>query len=251
MFLAGRSKEDLTHVKNFLKGEFDMKDLREASKVLEVKIHRNKEESIPSINQSSYCEKILKMFNMNDVKPVSLPIVQHFKLSLANSPKDSDQEHHKQMAIIPYSQAVGSLMYLMISTRPDLSYSTSLVSRYMSNPGKIHWKATKWILRYLIWFKNSKLVYQRSIKPNLELYGYMDADYAGDLDKRRSLTSYLFLFGPNLISWKASLQPIVALSTTEAEYMTLIEAIKEALWLKGLLKDFEIDQTVVKLYCDN
>lgn len=96
----------------------------------------------------------------------------------------------------------------------------------MFNPGKRHWEATKWILRYLIWSKSVKLTYQRSQSSEDKLYGYVDADYAGDLDKKRSLTSYLFLYGPNLINWKATLQPIMALSTTETEYTTLTKAIK-------------------------
>ena len=75
--------------------------------------------------------------------------------------------------------------------------------------------------------------------------------YAGDLDKRRSLTGYCFLIGGNLLSWKASLQPVVALSSTKAKYIALSEAIKEAIWLKGLLKDFGLSQKIVKIYCHN
>ncbi|XP_038895810.1 secreted RxLR effector protein 161-like [Benincasa hispida] len=160
---------------------------------------------------------------MIDAKPVSLPIVQHFKFYSLTLLRILTK--HTRNRWLSYPNVI------LISTRPDLSYSASLVSRYMSNPSKRHWEASKWILRYLVWSKNSKLVYQRSAEPKLELYGYVDVDYAGDLDKMRSLTGYLFLFGPNLISWKASLQPIVAISTTEAEYMALTEAIKEALWL--------------------
>lgn len=132
-------------------------------------------------------------------------------------------------------------MYLMISTRPDLSYLTSLVSRYMSNPGRRHWEATKWVIRYLKWSMGAKLYYQKFDKSKLELIGFLDSDLVGDIDNRRSLTGYIFLYGPNLISWKATLQSIVALSTIEVEYITLTKAIKEALWIKGLMKDFGID----------
>lgn len=118
--------------KNLLKREFDMKDMGEASKILGIEILRDRYNSSLSINQLSYSEKVLKRFNLSNAKPVTLPIAQHFKLSLANSPKASDLQHLDQMSTVPYSQAVGNLMYLTISTRPDLSYSASLVSRYMS-----------------------------------------------------------------------------------------------------------------------
>lgn len=87
--------------------------------------------------------------------------------------------------------------------------------------------------------KSAKLYYQKADQSQVELFGFVDSDFTGDINKR-SLTGYVFLYGPNLISWKVTLQSIVALSTTEAEYIALIEAIKEALWLKGLIKNFGI-----------
>ena len=83
----------------------------------------------------------------------------------------------------------------MISTRPDLSYSSSLINRYMTNLGKRHWKATKWVIRYLNGSMNAQLIYKICPKELFELYGFVDSDYAGDLDKRRSLTGYCFLIG--------------------------------------------------------
>ena len=130
-------------------------------------------------------------------------------------------------------------MYLMISTRHDLSWKTT--------PRE----ATKWILWYLIWSKYAKLNYQRTTKSKLELIGYLDSDCAGDSDKRRSLTGYVFLYGTNLISWKATLQSITALSINEAEYIALAKAIKEGLWLKRLMKGFGIKQSIEKIFCDN
>lgn len=122
---------------------------------------------------------------MNEAKTVITPIAQHFKLSVDNSPKEIDIEHKRLMSTISYSQAVGSLMHVMISTRPYKAYATSLVSRYMANPGKRHWEATKWILRYLKGTKDARLLYQQSINSKPELFGFVDSDYAGDLDKRR------------------------------------------------------------------
>ncbi|XP_038880445.1 secreted RxLR effector protein 161-like [Benincasa hispida] len=134
----------------------------------------------------------------------------------------------------------------MVSTRPDIAYATSLVSRYMANLGKRHWKTTKWIMRYLKGTSNSKLMYQQLPNSKPEPIGYVNSDYVGDLDKRRSLSGYIFLYGRYVLSWKATLQSVVALSTTEAEFIALSEAVKEGLWLKGLLCDLGIKKNIIE-----
>ena len=107
------------------------------------------------------------------------------------------------MSSIPYSSAVGSLMYAMVCTRPDLSHAVSVVSRFMSKPGKVHWEAVKWIMRYLKGSTDVCLVFEG--QKNRGVVGYVDSDYAGDLDKRRSLTGYIFTVFGCTISWKATL----------------------------------------------
>ncbi|XP_038885927.1 secreted RxLR effector protein 161-like [Benincasa hispida] len=169
---------------------------------------------------------------MEKAKPVGTSFASHYKFSATNNPKSTDEEHLNHMKVVSYSQAMGSLMYLMTSTRPDLSYATSMVSRYMANPymenpGRRHWEAVKWILRYLCSSKEAKVLYRQNEPSNDEVYGYVNADYAGDLDKRHSLSGYVFLLGNNLISWKATLQHVVALSTIEAEFIALSEVVKE------------------------
>ena len=158
-----------------------------------------------------------------------IPLAQHFKLSAANCPNPEDPNHVKCMVNISYSQVIWSIMYLMISIRSDLSYSSSLISRYMANPGKRHWEAAKWVLRYLKGSTNAQLIYKICSKELFELYGFVDSDHVGGLDKRRSLIGYCVLIGGNLLSWKASLQSVVALSSTEVKYIALSEAIKEAI----------------------
>ena len=155
------------------------------------------------------------------------------------------------MKKVPYSNAVGSLMYAMIASRPDIAYGVGLVSRFMSCPSKEHWQAVKWLLRYIKGSLNKGLVYKKVELDQIEVKGYCDADYAADLDKRRSLTGYVFTLGGNLVSWKSTLQHVVALSTTEAEYIALTEAIKEAIWIKGIINELGIKSSSVKLYCDS
>ena len=115
------------------------------------------------------------------------------------------------MSRVTYSSDVGSLMYAMVYSRPDLSYAMSLVSRYMANPGKEHWKTVQWIFRYLRGTSNACLKFG---KTDERLAGYVDSDFAADLDKRRSLTGYMFTLGGCAVSWRATLQSVVAQSTT-------------------------------------
>nr|XP_048329726.1 secreted RxLR effector protein 161-like [Ziziphus jujuba var. spinosa] len=151
---------------------------------------------------------------------------------------------------VPYSSAIGSVMYLMISTRPDLAYAISILSRFMSNPGRGHGDVVKWLMRYLKFIMHEGLLFKGS-QDEVELLGYTDADYAGDRDKRKSISAYGFTVCGNCVRWKSHLQPVVALSTTEAEYMAMIDAAKEAIWIKGLLVELgALDKTVV-IYSDN
>jgi ATP-binding cassette subfamily B (MDR/TAP) protein 1 len=152
------------------------------------------------------------------------------------------------MSKVSYSSAVGSLMYAMVCSRPDLSYDMSLVSRYISNPGKERWRAVQWIFRYLRGTADYCLKFGRTEKG---LVGYVDSDFAGDLDRRRSLTGYVFAVGSCAVSWKAVLQPVVALSTTEAEYMAIAKACKELIWLKGLFAELCGVDSCINLFSDS
>ncbi|KAG8500580.1 hypothetical protein CXB51_002706 [Gossypium anomalum] len=143
---------------------------------------------------------------------------------------------------------VGSLMYAMVCSRPDLSYAVSAVTKYMVNPSKEHWKVVQWILRYLRGTTDVCLQFGRTRDG---VIGYVDADFAGDLDRRRSLTGYVFTIGGCAISWKATLQTTVALSTTKAESMAITKACKEAIWLKGLFSELNEDHQISTIFCDS
>ena len=246
ILIAAQDIKDIKAIKLKLSEEFEMKDLGAATKILGMEIKRDRAAWTISLSQEGYIRKILSRFNMEKTKPVRTPLAGHFKLSALLSPKT--QEDIEYMAKMPYSSAVGSLMYAMICTRPDISQAISLVSRYMANPGKEHWKAVQWIFRFLQGTKNTCLHFGKSTG---DVIGYVDSDFAGDLDKRRSLTGYLFTFGGTAISWKASLQSTTALSTTEAEYMAITEAVKEGIWLKGFFNELTIGKQPISLFCDS
>ena len=145
------------------------------------------------------------------------------------------------MATIPYRQAVGSLMYLMICTRPDIAAAVQTVSRFAENPAPAHWSAVKRIFAYLQKTKHFGLRFIKS-KENSEekLTGYTDSDWGGCQDSRRSTTGIVFTYCGAAISWSSKRQRTVALSSCEAEYMAACEAAKEATWLKQLLTEMGV-----------
>ncbi|KAE8687328.1 Peroxidase 44 [Hibiscus syriacus] len=226
MLIASKSQTEIAKLKTQLNNEFEMKDLERIS------------------------EEVLKRFGMNEKsKPVSTPLAPHFKLGASMSPKDDTEREY--MSKVPYASVVGTLMYAMVCTRPDISQAVGVVSRYMHDPGKEHWQAVKWILRYILNTIDVGLVFQQDKQDGHCVVGYCDSDYAGDLNKRRSTTGYVFTFAKAPVSWKSTLQSTVALSTTEAEYMAVTEVVKEAIWLQGLLGELRMEQNHIKVHCDS
>ncbi|GJU81720.1 retrovirus-related pol polyprotein from transposon TNT 1-94 [Tanacetum coccineum] len=143
---------------------------------------------------------------------------------------------------VPYASAVGSLMFAMICTRPDIAHAVGVVSRYMAEPGREHWEAVKRILRYIKGTSDVALCYGES---GLTVKGYVDSDYAGDLDGSKSTTGYVFTLSGGTVRWVSKLQSVVAMSTTEAEYVAAAQASKM------LLEELGHEQEKITLFCDN
>ena len=247
MLIVGRDVKQIKELKIALSKSFSMKDLGPASQILGMKIIRDRKSQKLWLSQERYVERVLERFNMSKAKAVCAPLTSHFKLSSAQCPKsEADKEEMKK---VPYASAVGSLMYAMVCTRPDIAHAVGVVSRYLSNPGKDHWSAVKWILRYLR--GTSRLCLQFGGDCISALEGFSDADMAGDLDSRKSTSGYLITYAGGAVSWQSKLQKCVALSTTEAEYIAVTEACKEVLWMKKFLEELGQEQEELKLYCDS
>ncbi|KAH9706111.1 hypothetical protein KPL70_012113 [Citrus sinensis] len=249
MLIACHEKTEIDKLKGLLSSEFEMKDIGPAKKILGVEIIRNRKVGTMFLTQKDYIEKVLIRFGMNETKPVQTPLASHFKLLAAMCPQTAVEQ--QEMLKVPYSNAVGNLMHAMMLTRPDISHALSVVSRFMSNPGIDHWRAVKWIMRYLRGTAEYGLLYVGSGDEGNIQVGYVDSDFVRDLDKRRSLTGYSFTLGGCTVNWKATLQNVVALSTTEAEYTAAAEALKEAIWLKGMATELGDEQDSVEVYCDS
>jgi hypothetical protein len=218
----------IKEVKSQLSSKFDMKDLSVANFIMGMDIKRDHANRKLWLNQRKYVEIILQRFNMHGSKPVKVPIPIGVKLSVDQCPKT--QEEEEDMSHVSYASVVSSLMYAMVYTRQDIAHAVGVLSRYMSKPGKDHWTTVKRVFRYLHVTTNYGLCYQG--RPGLDkvvdIHGFVDVDWAGDMDRRRSTSGYVFnLFGAE-ISWMRKTQVVVALSTTEAEYMAPTHTRKEA-----------------------
>ena len=231
--IASKSHVALESAKQVLKTAFKMTDFGEVSTILGIQIVRDREKGVLTMSQEKYAVEVLKRFNMLDAKGRETPVESGVKLSVQMSPKT--EEERTAMEQIPYRKAVGSLMYLMVSTRPDLAAAVGRVSRFGENPGPEHWRAVKWILKYLQKTKSHGLTFRKQGK--VQITGYCDSDHNGCIDTRRSTTGYVMKLGGGSISWCSRRQKTVALSSCEAEYMAACEATREATWESKLLKE--------------
>lgn len=229
---------------------FDARDLGEAVTYLGINIIRDRGSRSITIVQQRMTDDIITKFDLVNAKTVTIPMSNAVKLSKEEgAPLDKSR--------FPYSQLTGSLMYLSICSRPDISYSVGVLARYMANPTTVHGQAAKSVGRYLKGTANHGITYggfppitSNTGSALTELIGYCDADYAGDIDTRRSTTGYVFMLNGGAISWQSKLQPTVAVSTAEAEYMAAAAAVKEGLWLKKLLVDLGRPCSI-KILADN
>nr|AAF65309.1 reverse transcriptase [Picea glauca] len=250
MLLVGNNMDVIKEVKSQLSSKFDMKDLGAANFILGMDIKRDRANRKLWLNQRKYVETILQRFNIHGSKPVKVPIPIGVNLSADQCPKI--QEEEEDMSHVPYASAVGSLMYAMVCTRPDIAHAVGFLSRYMSKLGKEHWTTVKRVFRYLHGTTSYGLCYQgrSGLDRVVDIHGFVDADWVGDLDHIRSTSGYVFnLFG-GAISWMSKIQALVALSTTEAEYMVATHASQGSIWLQRLCSGIGLVQQVVRLDCE-
>ncbi|KAE8681332.1 hypothetical protein F3Y22_tig00111330pilonHSYRG00176 [Hibiscus syriacus] len=232
MLVSGLDMQEIINLKQKLSKQFAIKDLGATKHILGMRIKRDTKSGTLMVSQAEYINKVVSRFNMQDAKPESTPLGVHFILFEEQSPKTEKERAH--MMKVPYALVIGSLMYAMVCTRPYIAHPVGVVSRYMNNPGKVHWEAVKWILRHLRGTTNKTLCFKGG---DTMLTGYVDADLAENVDIRRSITGYVYTLGGTTISWVSQLQKIVAFSSTEAEYVSVMEANKEIVWLQSFLEE--------------
>jgi hypothetical protein len=215
-----------------------MKDIGEVDVVLGMRIKRSIKEGWLTIDQEDYIKEILKKFGMWESKPQNIPMSTEVKLSSKDCPEEGEKY---KTANIPYRSVIGSLMYLMVSTRPDLAAPLSILSRFLANPGLVHWEAAKRVLRYLKGTTSIGLRYERT--GCSEPVAFCDANWASCPDTRRSSTGYVFLMSGGAVSWCCRRQSTTAQSSCESEYMAAVEAVRESIWQRTFLQEIGCEVT--------
>jgi transposase InsO family protein len=240
--LIGADDALIASVKNLLSGRFKMKDLGPATHYLGLEIVRT--DTTLTLRQTTYIDQVLKKYRMENCNPVSTPVDANVRLRKAD-----DEYVPSKEDVVAFQSMLGSIMYIMCQSRPDIAFGVSKLSQYAARPDNSHWTALKRILRYLSGTKEYGIVYGGS---DFVLTGWTDSDWAGDLDDSRSTAGYVFLLAGGAISWASRKQTSVALSSTEAEYMAQKNAATEGIWLRGLLEELTLrDNAPTTIWADN
>eukprot|EP00253_Pinus_taeda_P033067 PITA_33067 len=229
----------INHVKSSRKNKFEMIDLGHLHYFLGLQVLQSKEGI--SLSQSKYSLDILRHFHMEDSKPTPSP----FQFGAKHSFACTSPEYYATL----YHQLVGKLLYLT-HTHPDLSFDVGLIAQFMQNPHESHWKVAKRILRYVRGTIQFGIHYSAEASPLL--VGFTDFDWATDPNDRKSTAGYIFTLRSRAITWAYKKQSTIYLSSAEKEYLGIVEASKEALWLRQILLEFGFQQQhLTTLWCDN
>ena len=215
---------EMKDIKDKLGKIFEMKDLGKARWILQIKIERLDMRlglKMISMSQEQYMEEIFEQHGMASCNPAKTPMGNNIQLLVLNE---------AEVDITEYQRCIGSLMYLMIYTQPDIAYSVGVLSHYVSYPGKAHVQAVKRIFRYLQGTSQYRLEYQSDDKEASRIQVFMDSDWAGDQVDKKSISGFVVMFKGGAVSWGSKKQTSIALSTVEAEFIAASMAVKETLW---------------------
>ncbi|GKB46168.1 hypothetical protein Tco_0896921 [Tanacetum coccineum] len=189
---------------------------------------------------------------MENSKRGTIPMQE--KLKLSKSDGASTPAEIRRMSRVPYASAVGSIMYVVRCTHPDVAFAQNITSRYQQNPGELHWTIVKNILKYLRNTKDMFLVYGGNMERELRVSCYTDAGYLTDADDMKSQTGYVFILNGGVVDWKSTKQSIFATSSTDAEYIAAFDASKEAIWIRKFISGLNVAPIIeepITMYCDN
>lgn len=252
LLIAARRLHKIHDFKRELSDRFKIKDLGEAKRILGIRITRDRKNRTIYLDQSAYIKQMLRQYDMDheSVMPTHIPMASQKILSKAT---DGDILTSKR----EYQQRVGSVMFPMVYTRPDIAFSAGKLAQFMDNPTNEHARSMKTLLRYLRSTMDLRIRYGPYGPSANRILGYSDADYAGDKNDRKSTSGMIYLLGGGPISWRSRKQPAVSTSTTEAEYIAMSSSAKHAKWIAQFLTDINCSKYIsknrrtVKIYGDN
>lgn len=234
--IAGSSLRVVEDFKAEVRKYYEITDLGDISFLLGFEIKRDLKARTISLNQGAYIDSIKKTYLDNDFKPTYVPMAPGATLSSSQSPVAP--EDIEFMSTKPYRQLLGALWYAATISVPEITFPLSLCAQYAANPGEAHWRALKQIARYVVTTRDLWLTFGG---PGDGFCGYADADW-GSQPHRKSYSGYAFLAGCGAITWSTKKQSIVALSSTESEYITLTHASRELIWLRNLWAELTAEQ---------
>ncbi|SMY29126.1 unnamed protein product [Zymoseptoria tritici ST99CH_1A5] len=249
LLIFGPDESKIAAVKAQLSQEFKMTDLGRCAYYLGIHVQQRTNGDV-HLHQSNYLQQIAEKFDLQDSTSLSTPMDSRGKLLLNNSKKRTIHDIRR------YQAKVGSCMYGMIETRPDIAKSVGVVSQFNSNSDDKHEGAVDRIISYLNGTKDLGLLYRHQSgeeNRDLDLHMFVDSDWAGDPNERKSTTGWTAMFAGAAISWASKKQTSIALSTMEAEYIAASEAAKEAVWLRNFINELNLPDKIVSvpLYIDN
>lgn len=241
--IFAESELTIQRVIGYLKKHFEVKLLNSAC-FLGLEIVQDREKSSIFLHQRGYIKRLLERFKMSDSKGVATPLESGHSLNKPETLKEKPVEG------IPYAEAIGSLLYCGMSTRPDIAYALSVLSKFTKEPRQLHWKGVKRVMRYLKATLNQGLMYRAVDEPKVTCY--VDADYAGDQQNRRSTSGMVTFINTGPISFKAKQQDTVATSTTQAEYVACYVGVKDLIWITRFIDELGVPMDNQGwLMCDN
>jgi hypothetical protein len=242
--VAGPSLEAINDVISRLGEKFKVTSSA-ANCYVGIEVERNRARREIRLHQTAYCKKVIERFGLLDAKPASVPADPNTDLSIVDV-------ESTPLTDIPYRELVGSLMFLMVGTRPDLAYIVGKLSANLDSPHAVHWNAGKRVVRYLKATPTRGITFGRPTREQNELVAYSDADWAGDTKDSKSTSGVLMMMNGGPLVWSSRKQTCVSVSTTESEYVAMCAAAKEIVWLRGLLGDCDKKQAEpTPLFCDN
>jgi Reverse transcriptase (RNA-dependent DNA polymerase) len=241
--IASKNLKTISQDKEALKKQYEMTDLGEISWILGMHVTRDRATGWIALSQEKYITEILERFGKTNVRPISTPMLANEQLKKLTSP---------EIDVRAYQSAIGALMYPMLGTRPDLAFTVAALGRHAANPGGDHQRALDRVFQYLRATSDRLLVFRRGAPGGSVLHGFVDADWASDVNDRKSTSGFVFMLGGGAVSWSSKKQACVALSSTEAEYLAGAHAAKETIWLRRLLSELGHDtHPATTLHIDN
>lgn len=247
LIITSKSLEEICTVKLDLVKKFEMKDLTNENKIKFLGLNILKTDNGLFIHQRDTVEKILDLFNMSECKPSKIPIVPKLNLKFV-------KENDKQNLKLPYRELIGCLMYVMLGSRPDLSFAVTYFSQFQNCFSNEHWLNLKQVLRYLKLTIDYGINYSKSENSNKcdVISAYVDSDFANDCNDRKSITGFVIKILNNVVFWKTRKQTTVSLSSAEAEYVALSSCTVECVFIAHLLEDiFEGKIYPIQIFEDN